>query len=38
MKFMMEMITVVLSSIRKDKFMASLDLKDAYFQIPVVMI
>ena len=35
MKVKVEMVADVLSSIGKDDFVASLDLKDAYLQIPV---
>ena len=34
-KFKMETIASVLASIREGDFMASLDLKDAYFQVPI---
>ena len=34
-KFKMETVTSVMASIREGDFMASLDLKDAYFQIPI---
>ena len=33
--FKMETVATVLASIRRGQFMASIDLKDAYFQIPV---
>ena len=34
-KFKMETVTSIMDSIRENDFMASLDLKDAYFQIPI---
>ena len=34
-KFKMETVASVMASIREGDFMASLDLKDAYFQIPI---
>ena len=34
-KFRMETVALVMASIREGNFMASLDLKDAYFQIPI---
>ena len=34
-KFKMETVTSVMASIREGDFMASGDLKDAYFQIPI---
>ena len=33
--FRMETVTSVLSSFRENDFLASIDLKDAYFQIPI---
>ena len=33
--FKMETVASVLASIREDDFMASIDLRDAYFQIPI---
>ena len=32
---MMEMASLVLKSIREDDFMALVDVKDAYFQVPI---